>query len=136
MPTSNGLDDLFLSEKVRELENRHIKLESLIEHLTDSIDEIKMAIKEALDLKGKVDSHNEQLRTMWDRVDGQKKDLVGLDKKLDGLIQAHNACQERQKEERQWRSQRAGSLADKLIWVAIAVIGFGAAILAAKGFLK
>lgn len=136
MPANNGLDDLFLSEKVRELENRHVKLESLIEHLTDSIDEIKMAIREALDLKGIVAAHNDQLRTMWERVDSQKKDLISLDKKIDGLIQAHNACQERQKEERQWRSQRAGSLADKLIWVAIAVIGFGAAVLAAKGFLK
>ena len=136
MPANNGLDDLFLSEKVRELENRHVKLESLIEHLTDSIDEIKMAIREALDLKGIVAAHNDQLRTMWEKVDSQKKDLISLDKKIDGLIQAHNACQERQKEERQWRSQRAGSLADKLIWVAIAVIGFGAAVLAAKGFLK
>lgn len=136
MAGNGGLDDLFLSEKVRELETRHIKLESLIEHLTDSIDEIKMSIREALDLKGVVGTHTDQLRTMWERIDGQRKDLITLDKKTDNLLAAQSACQERQKEERQWRSARAGSLADKLIWVAIAVIGFGAAVLAAKGLLK
>ncbi len=136
MAGNNGLDDLFLSEKVRELENRHIKLESLIEHLTDSIDEIKMSIREALDLKGVVSTHTDQLSTLWKRIDEHRVSIQSLDKKIDGLIAAHNACQERQKEERQWRSERAGSLADKLIWIAIATLGFGAAILAAKGFLK
>lgn len=136
MSGNNGLDDLFLSEKVRELETRHIRLESLIEHLTDSIDEIKHSIKEALDLKSKVDNHSDQLRTMWERIDSQKRDLIGIDKKVEGLILSYNACQERQKEERQWRSARAGSLADKLIWIAIATVGFGAAIMAIKGFIR
>ena len=136
MAGNNGLDDLFLSEKVRELENRHIKLESLIEHLTDSIDEIKQSIREALDLKTKVEGHGDQIKVMWTRIDEIKKDFIGFDKKFEGLLTAHLACQEKQKEERSWRAQRAGSLADKLIWITVATVGFSAAVLAMKGFLK
>lgn len=130
------LEDVLASDKLRDLEAKQHRTDILIEHLTDAIDEIKDSIKEALDLKGKVDNHGGQLNQLWPRVDSLRQDITNLDKKVDVLVQAHNACQDRQKEERQWRSQRAGSLADKLIWLSVAVIGFGAAVMAIKGFLK
>jgi len=130
------LEEVFLSDKVRELENKHSKLELLIEHLTDSIDDIRTSIREALDLKGRVEGYGGQLNQLWPRVDELRKDLNAMDKKVESLLQAHNTCQAAQREERQWRAQRAGSLADKLIWVAVIVIAAGAAILAIKGYLK
>jgi len=57
-----------LDTRVRTLEHSHQKLEILIQHLTNAIDEIKNSIKDALDFRGKVENHTAQLNQLGPKV--------------------------------------------------------------------
>lgn len=119
--------------RLRHVENNHGKLEALIGHLNASIDEIKEAIKDALDLKGKVDNYGGQLNQIWPRLDQQRDAVHELDRKFDTLTLSCETCRERIKEEREWKGARMGNAADWII-KGLALAGIGLAV--KEGFFK
>lgn len=137
-----------IHDRVRSLEKNHSKMEIMIEHLTETLDEIRDSIRAFLDLRGKVDNYGGQLNQLWPRIDGFRADLATLDKKVDSVKmlqeqyaaerprkmeridklerncdsvkEAHANCQKQRDEERAWTRQRTGSLIDKIVpWLMI-----------------
>lgn len=119
--------------RLRNIETGHGKLEALIGHLSASIDEIKEAIKEALNLKGKVDNHGIQLNQVWTYINQQRDAIHEQDRKIDSIVLSCETCRERIKEERDWKGARAGNMADWLI-KGLALAGIAYAV--KEGFFK
>lgn len=91
-----------------ELEKRLIKLESKIEHLVDSIDDIKDILKEAMEAKSKLDDHNGQLKKLWIKVDAGKEEREKLEARV-ATLEHHHATYS---EERPMRLQRLRAIED------------------------
>jgi len=122
-----------IETRLRHVENNHSKIEALISHLNASIDEIKEAIKEALDLKGRVDNYGSQLNQLWPRVDQQREASHEMDRKIDAITLSCETCRERIREEREWKGARTGNVADWLI-KGLALAGIAYAM--KEGFFK
>jgi len=98
--------------RVRTLENSHQKLEILIQHLTDAIDEIKNSIKDALDFRGKVENHTSQLNQLWPKVETLHSAMEEVDRKLDSITLSCEICRKDIQSERVWRNERIGNAVD------------------------
>lgn len=122
-----------IETRLRHVENNHGKLEALIGHLNASIDEIKEAIKEALDLRGKVENYGGQLNQLWPRVEQQREAIHEIDRKMDTLTLGCEICRKQMTDDKEWRGARVGNMADWIIKV-IALAGIAMAV--KEGFFK
>ena len=64
-----------------------------------------------------------------------RKKVESIEADLAKLKHSHEACQERQKEERTWKQERWGGLVDKVVWAVVILLAITAAYLSGKGLL-
>ena len=77
-----------LEKRLRNVEDDHREQKLLYQHMAKTLDTISADIRTALDLKGKVDDHNGQLKKLWLKVD-KFQELRG---EFDILKSEHATC--------------------------------------------
>ena len=118
-------------QRLRDIENRQNKVETLIEHLNDSLDEIKVTLKEAIDVKGRVENYGGQLNELWRKFDKMVESSLAMAQRLadqerrtrkweeiEQIILEHKQCMADKAQAKGWIAQRGGNLLDKLLLVA------------------
>lgn len=119
-----------IEKRMMDIEKQSNMQESTLVHISDSLDDIKNNIKDALSIKGKMDNHEQQLTAAWKKIDH----YGAFEIKFGVLESQHKECMARQVEQSRFISGRLGNLLDKLLPV---IITLAALALATKeGWLK
>lgn len=138
-----------IEKRLRVVEDDHKEQRLLYHHMCKTLDSISADIRLALDLKGKVEDHNGQLKKLWDKIDK----CVEMKEAFLHLRSEHDICkpktdhisliehrltevEEKVSGANNFVTDRVASFTDKLIWVAAGVIAFGAVFGAAYSLLK
>lgn len=151
-------------ERLRLLEHKQISFEATMAYMTEILDEIRESIKDALNIKGKVEDHNGQIKKLWDKYDLDVLALAGIairvqelehwrgvfdveriariarletvETTLATIKMSHEACQETQRERRSARARITDGIVEKLIWAAGCAIFATVVTMATKGYFK
>jgi len=78
-----------MEKRIRTVEDEQREHRLMYRHMSDTLDKIQLSLKEALDVKGKVDDHNGQLKKIWEKLDA----VQGIRDEFNIVKSEHARCQ-------------------------------------------